>query len=784
MNTSVKSYILIGLTLLMLTGCGKVEKPQDTSESSKNTEASQEPLVEVDPLLTEWVYSDEVTAADSMWSLDTYVEGFLPEADGREFGGRWDAVDGDCYRTLSEFYQRQDDGTSRKEYYMTSYQLDTMTSETVPFVLKPAEGMEEMTELVAKMEDYHANITGFDTISGTFWFWVQVADDEHNMVQYLAVRTDENGNIKEWTDLWPQLANAGFYLDQPQLLTGTVADAEGRTYVFGPEHTEVYVMDCEGTFLQKLESPNGTLAYFFYVGKLPQGTPVYEYTPDRERMKQTISFDGKQMVTLFSGEEYVESAKYINRYGEVFFQRNKNLLRWNVADGSCQKIYDQLGDIRCEKVLLNTAGEIFLVFEDTFGKCMLKLADKPKQEPVEVEILSISYSEYISECADDYSRKHPGVKIRVNRPEETADVAMTRLVAELSTGGGPQMLVLRRDELLMLQEKGALADLTGVLPEETVSQIYDGVLQNGMVDGGLYGITCEASINTLMVSKQVWEQESWTYDDVINLIREREKAGKPVDRFATGSYETSMYSTLYNLALRDIPASPFLDAQGQSGSYNSREFMELLELCKKYGKYRAGDIFFDESEQKQELEEQRALVYVVSGNLVDFSNACALLGDDYHCVGYPMQDGSESFFEFYQGSVAVNANAKEREVIDDFLRYLLDYTTQRRYCLNWVRKDVLEDCVLEKLVISEGAAPQPVFLLGGNNVIPLAGRKDGGSYLPEYLELTGRCVPSRTEWDDVCEMIYEETDPFFSGEKSAKKVTEILQSRVEIYLNE
>ena len=63
-------------------------------------------------------------------------------------------------------------------------------------------------------------------------------------------------------------------------------------------------------------------------------------------------------------------------------------------------------------------------------------------------------------------------------------------------------------------------------------------------------------------------------------------------------------------------------------------------------------------------------------------------------------------------------------------------------------------------------------------------RPDGTSYLPEYLAFMDNCWVSTGVTDPIEEIILEEADAFFAGDKDVRTVAGIIQSRAQLYLNE
>ena len=81
----------------------------------------------------------------------------------------------------------------------------------------------------------------------------------------------------------------------------------------------------------------------------------------------------------------------------------------------------------------------------------------------------------------------------------------------------------------------------------------------------------------------------------------------------------------------------------------------------------------------------------------------------------------------------------------------------------------------------------PMISLGDGSYVQLASKKDGTSFLDEYLELLRKCE-SEDERDVYSEVIMaiieEESAPFFDGKKSTEEVAKVIQKRVNLYLEE
>ena len=63
-------------------------------------------------------------------------------------------------------------------------------------------------------------------------------------------------------------------------------------------------------------------------------------------------------------------------------------------------------------------------------------------------------------------------------------------------------------------------------------------------------------------------------------------------------------------------------------------------------------------------------------------------------------------------------------------------------------------------------------------------KPDGSTWEQEYLDLLNSCVPRSDDLDFIVDIIFEETESFFDGSKDASAAAEIIQNKVQLYLDE
>ena len=772
--------LYIGIMLACGTACGKKEIPQEPTEIVTDTNKG-----EVNLLQTAWINSLREPEKSDSWSVEKYTEDFLPQITEGELGTLLYAIDNNFYWIFSEIWITGEDGNNSREYHLTKYDMNLAQCESFLYSLTWNDAITGFEHLMQGMEQLTFHIVEMDYVDDMFSFLVEGKDEERKVPLFYVVNAKQDGQVLSVMDISEVLLENNFNCSidtMPGAFQTPGAfhkDKKGNLFIMDPEMLNVFVINADGTFSEIITPPIRTNLSF--KGKLPAGEPVYDYS-NGDGTRTIVTYDGTREKYLYKGELYWSGGAAFSNYGQAFYVDNKGLKCWNVVEGNTEIVCDRIETGIYDYLWMNDKEELFLI-SDGRSPYIVKLKNEPPQEVVELELCITTQSQYVEDCAIAYSMRHPNVRINISKISGFDDNTMNKLFTDVSEGKGPDILVLNRSDLISFYNAGALSDLSTVLSDDAKEQIYPGVLDYGTVDGKLVGITCEATVNTLFVSNEVWKDERWNLQEVLGIIRSREEAGDPIERVVSYSYSYVPHLMLSDLALMDITNSGFVNLDTKTCSFDSEEFLMLLEYCKQYGQ-EVTDDYMEEEDILAELNSGKSLVYECAGNFVTFSKAKAMLGDDYHCVGYPSKSKQGSFWQFYNGCVAVSSKSTKSEEANDFLRYLVDYSTQKKYALNWVRKDVLLDNVKDAVELYGNKEPVPVFFVSESVVLELDGKEDGSSYVKEYIELAEQCVPDKNEYEQINSIILEEVPAFFNGQKTAKQVAEIIQSRVTIFLEE
>lgn len=166
-------------------------------------------------------------------------------------------------------------------------------------------------------------------------------------------------------------------------------------------------------------------------------------------------------------------------------------------------------------------------------------------------------------------------------------------------------------------------------------------------------------------------------------------------------------------------------------------------------------------------------------SFVDFSAEMSRMGEGFHPVGFPTETGKGSYWnaDYF---LVVNTQAEHRELIDAYLTSLFEWNRQREL-FHPIRNDILET----SLYYADYNPADPwEYSVGGGVYYVLDTKPDGNPWTKEYKDILDQAVPRPQDTYYIEDIILEEVATYLSGIKTAEQVAEIIQNRVQLYLNE
>lgn len=365
----------------------------------------------------------------------------------------------------------------------------------------------------------------------------------------------------------------------------------------------------------------------------------------------------------------------------------------------------------------------------------------------------------------------------------------TQLNNDILAGNMPDILVV--DEWGMSVEnyvsKGVLADIgTLIEKDEELSQkeFMTNVFDAYKVNGKLYQVIPSFYVQTMMGKKSlVGDRTSWTMKDMEEVL-----AKLPEETQVFG--ETTKSSFLYNML--EFCGNDYVDVATGKCNFDSQQFIDMLEYANTLPQELSEDYYGDDwwmKYQSQYRENRTLLMYSYIGDFSNLNNQInGYFGEDVSCIGFPTDNGMGSFVGT-NGSYVLSAKSKNLEGAWEFIRYYLtdEYQNSMQWGLPVSKTAFMEkskDATGKDYYIDENGEKvetEEWFEINGESIEiePLTQEQ-----LDEIVAFIESVTKRRYYNQDIQNIVTEETEAFFSGQKSAAEVAGIIQSRVQLYVNE
>lgn len=367
-----------------------------------------------------------------------------------------------------------------------------------------------------------------------------------------------------------------------------------------------------------------------------------------------------------------------------------------------------------------------------------------------VQIFNRNNNDYVIETKEYYNEDEG----------ESYDDAIRKINEDIASGSVPDLL-----DLSLLSDrfasKGLYEDISSYIvnsPKVSEDMLLENVLEALKKDDKLYTITPGFSIMTLICKKG----ESDTYNGL--NIDKFEKICKdlPDGNFLLAfNTKDELLSILLDGCLGD-----YYDWESGTCQFDSREFKQLLEICDSFE--------FDNNlvANKHELIQKNKMPLVaeagfVPSDIIDYRN---LFGDEIKYIGYPNNNGSNSYFMF-ENQIGIYSNSKEKDGAWQFIEMILSYDYQKRFVdiynddpLIPMRKDCYNE-LLDNLVSSEE--------------IKLSIEESD-----DFMKMVNSTQKSSSYDMVMLQIIFEEAQDYFNERKSVDETVKLIQSRCETYMRE
>lgn len=621
-------------------------------------------------------------------------------------------------------------------------------------------------------------------------------------------------------------------------IRSVVCDKDGNWYINTTDGMEVYNAD----FSQKLfeetgdnninnivRTANGDVAAVLWDESGNFNVKTFDTA------KKAFS-EGKKlsMSTVYFNETFTGNSDY-----DFFGSDESGILGVNAKDGTVTRVLSWLdSDLSPDNIGHVAAMENgdFLVYNQNWETNsselirLVKTENDPSKEKKIITLATLNMDSEMRTLISDFNKNSSEYRIKVTDYSEynTGDdytAGITKLNTEIIAGRVPDIIAVGYFMPIdQYAAKGILEDLTPYierdLGKDALVEDFFKTLRDD--NGKLYEAYSAFTMQTLVgLRSVVGDEADWSFKKLQEAF-----ATLPEGASIVGDYY-SRTSALYMFLYSNM--DKFVNWETGKCTFDSQDFIDLLETVKTFPadediKSNDGETAYV-SDQVKVLTGKQLLSNANAYSLTDFrANTFYAYGkDDISFVGYP---GTGAAFSAVGMGYAISAKSENKEAAWQFVSRILteDYQNgQNKY--GYYNGFPTNEAVFDKMMKAEATPTfgetvfSSTYVVGNNGTSSDGGLGErepyysgatndkgvheqpkttygfGGDFTIEVYAMTEQekevvldLLKNTTTFmrydSSLSDIINEEIQPFFKGEKSAADAAKMIQSRATIYVNE
>ncbi|WP_026497442.1 ABC transporter substrate-binding protein [Butyrivibrio sp. WCD2001] len=361
-----------------------------------------------------------------------------------------------------------------------------------------------------------------------------------------------------------------------------------------------------------------------------------------------------------------------------------------------------------------------------------------------------------------------------------------KLNTDIVSGNAPDILVLDSDMPVdSYISKGLFEDMTDYFKnDEELSKVkyMDHVMEAFKNDGKMYKLIPSFYVETVVAATDDVGNDdyTWTIDELEKLVKAKNIEHKNI-------FGPLTRDEVLEMAL-SLSGSQYIDWSTLTCSYDSEAFTHLLEFVNEFPEELSEDDYNYETAALYRTDKalaERLYLYAFS----DYNyEAKGTFGKPIKTVGFPSDNGSGSAL-YPNLQLTMSSSSKVKDGCWEFMRYFLSDEYQKTIDGAWpvsmTKMDELSEKAKKKpTYIDENGKEveyDDTWYVGDTEVIVDPMTDDEVNEVMNFLNSIDQVGNAN---EAVTSIIFEEAAAYFSGQKTAAEVADIIQSRVQIYVNE
>ncbi len=787
--------LLLALAMaLSLAACGDENEEEEKPENAPPSMAYKAEYIELDMEglqdgIRPVVYTDEGFYGLNYGKIG---EREIPEGVVPEYEGEYDLYG---YR----IYFVTNDGSLRE---MENY-------EPLP-VLENTEGKLEFysgVNLLTLLDDGEGGLIAVEGLY-TGWFdgteaelnrggdsmWEKYRYNTEYYLRFLNADGSEKKSVKidfDATDTWLNFENAVLLEDNKLLVIGDQA-----LLVFDSEGSLLYQITCDNYVERPVKMNDGSVVVVSYDEK---GMCLLPVDTEKKSFGEPIQMPN-EAYNLQAGDEeydfYYVNGMYLYGY-KLDTQEQTRVFNWLDLDvnGSNIQGLHFFPDGHMVGVINQWKDE--QTYTEVITVKQVPAEALPQKETLTLAVL---YADDVLDKVVDFNRHNDSFRIEIRDYSEYNDyenedyeAGYNKLMTEIMSGEMPDILAVGQLPYSQLAAKGLLEDLYPYIdadPDMNREDFFPNLLQALEVDGGLYQITPSFNVQTLVgASSVVGTKPGWTYADLQAALSKMPAGCSPMDMYTTRG------DMLRTLLAADL--DHYVDWGKGVCNFESQDFIELLEFTAQFPASIPENMDWESTESRiAQGRQMLTAAYLYNVEALMWNDASfGAQGCTY--IGYPTNNGVGSFMVLDSG-FAISASCKNKDAAWQFLRSFVTEEGQENVWGIPARLDAYQKQLDKAMEIEYEKDSEGNYRLDAKGErIPVS----RGGFVTEdgrevYIysmtqeqadklwEAVTSCNKLFTYDEEIFDLVAQQAEAYYVGDKSAEEVSRLIQSKMTIYVNE
>jgi len=796
------------LTLGLFAGCGKDKDPEEQNDDKTNTPSSSEETV-IPQAKFAWKASYQPVLGPDGQEVD-YVNQYCVAGDYLYYAGSY--VAGKETVTDPETGEPILDETTGKPVEFDRYEegLFQMELSTGTTSLMSAMEQPELPEGYEGNSYIQSMMAGSDD---TLWLLERTNTYYYDLPENFDPATDQQWNYYVEGETFTNLKQYGadgqklqtIQLDVPaeSYIDRLLMDGKGNLYA--SDWQQMYIYDSTGALKHTLTHEQG-------IGepvKLDADTiGITTWTQDYSKMvflpvdAETGTFGEEIPLVMNAYQIQPGSGDYQYYYSDSDSiygvaegaEAGEKLLSWldcDVDSNNLNGSFHFLSDgriVALERDYSSPDGKTQLILLEQVDASTI-----PQKQELVLGCFGLDYN--LRPMIVDFNRSNQNVRIVVRDYSElmgdgTYEDALQRMNTEILTGNAPDLMSLNGLPKEQYAAKGILMDLWPLIdsdPELTREDLMTHLFDVMSIDGKLYEVTDSFYIQTAACRTAITgDRDSWTLEDVLAAM---EGLQPDAGIFSETDTKTGILNQClgYNL-------DSFMDWNNKTCSFDSEEFISILEFANTFPAEM--DPNYDwataESEYSRLMNGKQLMTTCYISSFGDLQVQYAFHGGDVNFIGFPSANGTGSCFNL-GSTISISSACKDPTSAWQFVRRLLleEHQTDEHmwnFPTNKASFDAYVEQAMTPQYYTDPETGEQVeqstmgYGIGNDFQVDIYAMKQ-----PEYdafLKLYNSVKTVYSYDQEIMNIILEECEFFFAGQKTAADTANIIQNRLSLYLAE